>query len=92
MNDRYTRQERLKEIGAEGQARLGVAAVSIPECEASEYASVYLKRSGIGSVILERIDAALDFPHAGHFQFEICRSFAQGAWLATRRIVEILEL
>ena len=90
MNERFVRQERLREIGAAGQARLCGATTFIPDDATAETARAYLSRSGIGTIVTRGEHS--DFPHAGLFQFETCRTFACGAWIATRRIVEILEL
>ncbi len=92
MNDLYVRQERLREIGAAGQARLCQATTCVPDDATTETAIAYLSRAGIGTIVTEKTDRYPKFPHENYFQFEPCRRFANGAWIATRRVVEILEL
>jgi hypothetical protein len=92
MTDPYLRQKRLREIGEPGQLVLGRAAVTIPAGFATEPAREYLCRSGVGSVILGQEASPREFAHASYFRFETCKSYAAGAWLATKLIVEILEL
>ncbi len=92
MDDQYVRQERLREIGPLGQSRLCQSAVSVPNDAAAATAMEYLRRSGVGSVAAETPALVSSFPHAQHFQFETCRTFAKGAWTATRHIVELLGL
>ncbi len=56
MNDRYSRQELFKEIGAEGQKKLSQSRVVIVGCGATGSAlASLLARSGVGTLrILDR--------------------------------------
>ncbi len=92
MTDLYLRQKSLREIGESGQLMLSRAAATIPAGFMAEPAREYLCRSGVGSVILGGKASLHEFTHASHFQSDICKSYAAGAWLATRLIVNILGL
>ncbi len=92
MTDLYIRQKILREIGEAGQFKLTHATATIPASYAAGPAREYLLRSGIGSVIERGQVVAPDFPHGDHFQFETCRVFAAGAWIATKTLVEVLGL
>jgi len=92
MSDLYARQVKLKEIGPTGQARIKDAVIRIADVAGSPTASEYLRRSGVGVVIIDEHEPATEFPHAHHFQFDTCRTFAAGAWMATQRIARVLGL
>ena len=91
MSNLYERQQRLREIGVTGQAKLQSASVRLASGPGAEVARDYLCRAGLGSVSIEG-DAPASFPHEAYFQSEVCLDFALGAWVATRQVVEILEL
>lgn len=91
MTDLYSRQKKLREIGEAGQLKIARATVLIPAGPESEMATEYLRRSGIGSIAVDPHIAPLDFLHADQFQFELCRTFAASAWIATQNVVRILE-
>jgi hypothetical protein len=92
MSDRYIRQKKLQEIGNEGQLKLTHSTVVVPVAYENGPAKEYLLRSGIGLVVVGDQRETPEFPHSFHFQFETCRTFAHGAWFATRRIAEIVGL
>jgi hypothetical protein len=91
MTDLYSRQKKLREIGEVGQTKISQATVLIPAGPESEMAIEYLRRSGIGSIVVDAHILHPDFLHADHFQFEPCRTFAASAWIATQNVVRILE-
>lgn len=92
MSDLHDRQMRLGEIGVAGQLKMSRATVAVPRGPVGEAAHEYLSRAGVGLVFTADTAATMSFPHAGCFKSEECLQFAQGAWLATTKIREILGL
>jgi hypothetical protein len=92
FEDRHSRQRRLAEIGAAGQARLGQARVVVPAHEGSDVAREYLLRAGVESVVVEHDPGAAPFPFADAFEFAPSRELAHGSWRALAAIRELLDM
>jgi hypothetical protein len=91
-NEPFSRQTRLREVGAKGQALIAACHVELGSDAASCVAAEYLTRSGVGSVE-QKISHTIDpFTHAGYFTYPVTEQFAHGAWLATQAIVALLDL
>ena len=91
-DESLSRQVRLREVGIRGQELLARAHVSLMPDQASSVAKEYLQRSGVGCVELNSAAIPVKFAHAQHFTNEVCMSFAQGAWVATRKIADLLGI
>ena len=88
MNEEHplTRQIRLREIGAEGQARIAAASAEVRGRDGSLTELVYLHRAGVERARLVPEKEPIPFPHAGLFQHEASRQLGAGAWRALARI------
>ena len=90
MSLRYSRQARLAEIGAEGQALLAGAEVCVVSPGlAGDIEARYLARAGVGTV---RVDDDRDFEPFSSFGIvdPAAREFAQGAHAALRAVGAIV--
>jgi hypothetical protein len=92
FEDRYTRQRRLPEVGAEGQRRLRASAVSLAPHPNVDLERDYLERAGITQITVEAQPAAPGFPWPEAFEFAAARGVACGAWCALARIRRALAL
>jgi hypothetical protein len=91
MSDRFTRQERLAEVGPAGQARLARARVVVRNDASGAVAAEYLERAGDGSVERSAAASAPDFAHAHVFRHPAARDVGEGAWRALREMLATLE-
>ncbi len=94
MNQRYDRQRRLPEVGAEGQRRIEQAVVSLPEGDGMEYAVSYLSRAGVGQIRVggpESAGVGGSFPHGRFFSQPVALELAHGAWQAVVAIRATLD-
>ncbi|HEY3495851.1 MAG TPA: hypothetical protein VGK73_14235 [Polyangiaceae bacterium] len=91
MPERFTRQTRLAEIGAAGQARLAAARVTLADDAAGTVAAAYLERAGVGEVRRDRGAPAPRFPHAAVFRHAEAARAGEGSWRALAAILGILE-
>jgi len=90
MADRFTRQERLAEVGAAGQARLREGSASVPDGADAALAALFLERAGVREI---RHDAgAAPFAHAAAFRHAASRTIGSAAWRAQRELLRLLEL
>lgn len=87
---RFSRQVRLADVGASGQARLCAAEPAIGASGGASIQTSYLLRAGVRRVTPSDTPPP-PFPHAEHFRHETCRDVALGAWLALSQIREILS-
>jgi hypothetical protein len=92
FEDRYTRQRRLAEVGAAGQARLAEARLELAAHEGSEVEREYLLRAGVQSIDVDPRLPAEPFPFAAEFEFAASRNLARGAWSALANIRKVLGL
>jgi len=86
FEDRFTRQRQLPQVGIAGQLRIEAMRVVTCADASGLIEATYLERAGAASVERSTSQLADDFPHAGHFEFEVTRVFAQGAHRALARI------
>jgi hypothetical protein len=87
-----TRQIRLAEVGAEGQARLSRATLCVGGSDGSLAEFVYLHRAGIERLSLQPNLPAVTFEHAALFRHPSTRRLGAGAWRALRQIRNVLAL
>lgn len=93
MNDDiYSRQTRLREIGAKGQRLIAEGRTVLGTDEPSKIAAEYLKRAGVGCVELDAGVAPAQFVHLQHFNHPVASKFAHGSWLATQKLLELLGI
>lgn len=76
--DRYDRQRRLAEVGADGQARIEAWTARIPSGPAAQVALLYLVRAGVGRASVEAGGESA-FAHHDWFRFDSSRVVAEGA-------------
>ncbi len=86
---RFSRQVRLADVGAPGQARLCAAEPAIADSSGASIQTSYLLRAGVRCVT-PSAQPPPAFPHEEHFRHETSRDVAFGAWLALGQIREIL--
>jgi hypothetical protein len=92
FEDRFSRQRRLPEVGADGQRRLASRVVPVAPHPDVELERDYLQRAGLAGTRLDSETRALPFPFAAHFEFAAALSVARGAWCALARIREALAV
>lgn len=90
FEDRYTRQRRLKEVGADGQRRLEAVRLTLAAHESSDIEREYLGRAGVGHVGVDAAAAPPPFPWAAFFEFSAPLSVARGAWCALSHVRSVL--
>lgn len=90
LEDPLTRQIRLREIGAEGQARIAAASAEVRGRDGSLTELVYLHRAGVERVAVMPEKEPTPFPHAGLFQHVASRRLGAGAYRALARIRSIV--
>jgi hypothetical protein len=86
FEDRFTRQRRLREVGAEGQRRLGASRMVLVAHADSDIERDYLERAGVTRLDLDPHGSLPAFPWADAFEFSAAGSVARGAWYALARI------
>jgi hypothetical protein len=92
VSERFERQARLREVGAEGQARLERASFEVHGRDGALVELLYLCRSGAERVqMLPGLEPEA-FAHAAEFRFEEARRVAAGAWRALAKIRGCLGL
>jgi hypothetical protein len=89
MSERFTRQERLAEVGPGGQARLREGRAFVPSGPDAELAELYLARAGVGQVT--RAGDPAPFAHAAVFRHAAAAEVGSGAWRALRELLRLLE-
>ncbi len=87
-----TRQMRLSEVGAEGQARLCSAALEVHGADGALAELVYLQRAGVERLTVLPNLPASRFAHAALFRHESSRRLAAGAWRALSQISHVLAI
>ena len=86
FEDRYTRQRRLEEVGADGQRRLERQAMVLARHADAELELEYLQRAGVRQITFDSAASPLAFPWPDKFQFAGPLGVARGAWSALSRI------
>jgi hypothetical protein len=92
IDDIYSRQTRLREIGAKGQALIAEGRAVLGTDEASQIAAKYLERSGVGCVHSDAAVQPARFIHAQLFTHPVAAKFAHGSWLATQKLIDLLGI
>jgi len=87
-----TRQIRLAEVGAAGQARLASVTLCVRGRDGSLAEFVYLHRAGIERLFTQPNLPAVPFEHAGLFRHSGTRRLGAGAWRALSQIRSVLGL
>jgi hypothetical protein len=90
-DERYSRQERLAEVGAAGQARIGRARALVPDAPGADVERAYLVGSGAGEVVASAAPAE-PFAHGGAFHFDAACDVGAGAWRALRTLRQVLGI
>lgn len=90
FEDRFSRQRRLPEVGADGQRRLGSRVLGLAPHADVDVERDYLERAGVAGTRIDGMAPQLSFPFARHFEFAAPLSVARGAWCALHRIREAL--
>ena len=101
MNDvqeRYTRQMRLVEVGAAGQAQLmnttlrcALESAATSLGGAARVEREYLQRAGVRCIDDQHTQGP-SFVHTSAFRHPACRDVAAGAWRALKQIHTVLGL
>ena len=91
MEDRFTRQRRLPEIGDRGQARIAAECFRVAAGEEAWMERDYLARAGAGVVAINAELSPAPFVHARHFRHEATRRHASAAWRALRQIMRLVQ-
>jgi len=92
FEDRFSRQRRLSEVGADGQRRLGSRVLSLAPHADVDLERDYLERAGVAGTRVDGQAPQLTFPFAQHFEFAAPLSVARGAWHALHRIRQALAV
>lgn len=96
FEDRYSRQRKLPEVGAEGQRRIEGLSARVASGPGGLVELAYLERAGVGQVEISvpRPGApqasAPPFPHANIFRCAAARDIAAGAWRAQQALLGAL--
>jgi molybdopterin/thiamine biosynthesis adenylyltransferase len=85
-NPRYSRQERLAEVGPAGQERIVRSTAVVRGTRGADVECLYLLRAGVGQVIASETEAPEPFVHSAAFEFDAARDVAAGAWRALRTL------
>jgi hypothetical protein len=86
--ERFSRQERLAEVGQEGQRKIAGSTAEIGG-EGAEVERAYLAGAGVGRLVA-RAATAEPFAHAAMFEFDAPREVGAGAWRALRHLRGVL--
>lgn len=90
--DRYTRQRRLPEVGAEGQAKIQAAELEVSGSDGAIVEAEYLHRAGVERLVITPGSEPEPFVHEAHFHFAATRGVAAGAWRALDKLRRVLGL
>jgi hypothetical protein len=90
--DRFSRQERLSEVGPSGQERIQRFRAVVCGTECAEVERAYLSGAGVGSVSTREGEAPRPFAHAGAFHFDAAREVGAAAWRALAELRRALEI
>jgi hypothetical protein len=90
LEDRYSRQHRLPEIGDDGQQRIHDANLRVSGGDGAVVETVYLLRVGVERVEIMPSQVAPAFAHAAFFHFDAPRRVGAGSWRALGKIRDVL--
>jgi hypothetical protein len=88
--ERFSRQQRLAEVGDVGQARLARAVLPVPTADGADVQRAYLE--GAGASVRTDLSQGPAFVHASALRFDETRAVAAGAWRALTQIRTVLGL
>jgi hypothetical protein len=91
-SERFSRQERLAEVGPGGQTRIARFSAVIRGVEGADVERAYLDGAGVGTVSMEPEQSPEPFVHAGAFHFVASREVGGGAWRALMELRRALEM
>jgi len=89
MSNRFTRQERLAEVGEHGQTRLLNGQAQVPDDASGVLAALYLERAGVGTIARDAAGAR-PFAHRAAFHHGAALELGAGAWHALSEILRLL--
>lgn len=92
LPERFSRQERLAEVGPSGQERIGRFAAVVCGEDGADVERAYLSGAGVGSVSVRPAEAAPPFAHAAAFRFPAARHVGAGAWRALAQLRRALQI
>ena len=90
--DRFARQERLSEVGPDGQERIRRSTAVVRGVAGANVERAYLLGAGVGAVAAEPTGEPEPFVHGGAFQFAAARDVGAGAWRALAELRRTLEI
>ncbi|HEX4338133.1 MAG TPA: hypothetical protein VH062_19630 [Polyangiaceae bacterium] len=90
--ERFTRQERLAEVGPRGQERIERFTAVIRGADAADVERAYLAGAGVGTVKVETDMMPDPFAHAAAFEFAAARDVGAGAWRALASVRRALGM
>ena len=88
--ERFSRQERLAEVGPEGQRKIASSTAEIGG-HGVDVERAYLAGAGVGRLVASA-GAAEPFAHRDAFAFEATRDVGAGAWRALRHLRAVLGI
>jgi hypothetical protein len=83
---RFSRQERLAEVGGAGQERIARSTAVVRGTRGADVERLYLLAAGVGHVTVSETEAPEPFVHAVAFEFDAARDVGAGAWRALRTL------
>jgi hypothetical protein len=89
--ERYSRQERLAEVGLAGQEKLRRARAVVRAAAGADVECAYLAAAGVHEVVQEELPAE-PFAHADAFHFGPARDVGAGAWRALGTLRQVLGI
>jgi hypothetical protein len=90
LDDRYTRQRRLAEVGDAGQTRIAAATLEVHGKDGAIIEAEYLYRAGVERLsILPNLEPE-PFTHERHFRFFASRRIGAGAWRALGKLRRVI--
>jgi hypothetical protein len=92
VSERFSRQERLAEVGPGGQERIRRLAAVVRGEDGADVERAYLSGAGVGSVAMRSAEPALPFAHAAAFRFQAAREVGAGAWRALAQLRRALQI
>jgi hypothetical protein len=79
---RFSRQERLAEVGFAGQERISRWKAVVRGVDGADVERLYLLGAGVREVTASEAEAPEPFVHAAAFEFDAARDVGAGAWRA----------
>ena len=89
---RFSRQERLREVGLAGQERILRHSAVVRGVEGADVEVAYLAAAGVGEVRRRSEERAAPFAHAARFEFSATRDVGAGAWRALAELKRALGI